>query len=702
MRATHFLLFFATAALSAGAAAEEGMWTFDNPPLRKIESQYHFDPSADWLAHVEHAALRISEGCSGAFVSADGLAITNQHCVTDCLAEISTAKQDYVAGGFYAPTQDQEQRCPSMELDQLIAAEDVTPQVQAALDGKTDDGFAAALRDISSKLESECTGGDAHAWNCQVVSLYHGGEYALYKFRRYVDVRMVFAPESAVADFGGDPDNFNFPRYALDVALLRAYDRSQPVHADFLHFAPRDPEAGELVFTAGNPGNTERNWTVAELESLRDQQLIPSLLYYTELRGVLEQFAHEGSEQRRLAYANLTDVDNLLKDEQGQLLALQDRTQMARKVVDEAALRDWVMADPARRARYGDPWSVIADAETAGRSLLTRYRMLEQAWGFESRLFDSARMLLRAAAEREKPNSRRLPEYRDANLPAVEQTLLSPVPTSVDYEELMLGWSLTKLRAALGEDDPLVRRVLGDHTPEQVARAAVEGTKVDSLAYRRTLWYTDFEDLAMNADPMLQLALAVDQDARAVRKQYEEQVQTVLRRQGEVISQARFARDGLAGYPDATFTLRLSYGQVRGWDEQRQPVPPFTRLAGLYARATGNEPFALPPRWLEARPRLNGDTALDYVTTNDIVGGNSGSPVVDREGDMVGLVFDGNIHSLGGDFWYDGDSNRAVALDNSALLTALRQVYGMGALADELVTGHRPPAISVATGRTGR
>jgi hypothetical protein len=675
------------ATVCAPLQAEEGMWTFDNLPIKEMQNQYQFTPAADWLTHVQHAALRVSEGCSAAFVSADGLLMTNQHCIAACLAQISSQKQDFIAEGFYAHSRDQEVRCPQMEVDQLADVQDVTAQVDKAVQGLADDDLVNALHQIDGKLEGDCAGGDTRTWSCQVVSLYHGGRYALYKYRRHQDVRLVFTPESAIADFGGDPDNFNFPRYALDVAILRAYDRERPLQGEYLRFATRDPAAGELVFTAGNPGSTERGWTVAELETMRDQLLVPSLLYYSEMRGLLEQFAHEGPEQRRVAYANLSDVENLIKDYQGQLQALQDPVQMARKSAEESALRAWVMDDPARRAKYGDPWAAIATAEDNYRTLITRYRLLEQAWGFESRLFDSARTLLRAAAERVKPNGRRLAEFRDSNLPSIEQAVLSPVPTSYDYEELMLGWSLSKLRAALGADDPLVRRVLGRQSPEQLARAAVQGTKLDSVAYRRNLWYTDYDNLRMSDDPMLQLAMAVDDAARAVRKQYEEQVQAVLRKQGELIAQARFARDGLASYPDATFTLRLSYGQVRGWDEQNQPVPAFTDFAGLYSRATGSDPFALPRRWLDAKPRLNPKTAFDFVTTNDIVGGNSGSPIIDRDGDMVGLVFDGNIHSLGGDFWYDAADNRAVALDNGALLAALRNVYGMGQLADELVNG---------------
>lgn len=693
-------LIFGALGLAATARAEEGMWTFDNLPLKEMQSQYQFTPSADWLTHVQHAALRLKDGCSAAFVSGDGLILTNQHCVAECIAQISTPKRDYTMDGFYAHAQAEEVRCPELQIDQLTDARDVTAEMAKQLKGLSGDDYTSALRNASSRLEQDCAEGDARRWSCEVVDLYHGGRYQLYKYRRYQDVRLVFTPETSIAAFGGDPDNFNFPRYSLDVALLRAYDRDQPVKGEYLGFAARDPADGELVFTAGNPGRTERGRTMAELKTLRDDDITPALVYYAELRGILERFAHEGPEQRRMAYANLAGVDNLIKSHQGQLDALQDQAQLDRKAEEEHSLRDWVMADPARRAEYGDPWAAIAAAEQRYHALVTRYRMLEQCWGFESRLFDYARLLVRGTLERDKANGRRLPEYRDTNLPLVEQALFSNAPISQDYEELMLGWSLGKLRAALGADDPLVRRVLGRDSPEQVARNAVERSQLDSASIRKRLW-SDPDYLEISHDPIVAMAAAVDKEARAVRKAYEEEVQSVIARQGEVIARARFARDGTGIYPDATFTLRLSYGQVLGWEEDGAKVPAFTDLAGLYGRATGNAPFALPQSWVQAEPQLDHATRLDYVTTNDIAGGNSGSPVIDRDGKVVGLVFDGNIHSLGGDFWYDGGLNRAVAVDNQALLAALRKVYNMPALADELVAGHIEVA-SLAPAAGGR
>ena len=667
--------------------AEEGMWTFDNLPMKEMQSQYGFTPSQAWLEHVQLAAVRISDGCSGAFVSGDGLMITNRHCVDGCIAQISSPKQDYTRDGFYARSATDEVRCPEMEVDELTDTLDVTAEVQASIKNQDGQHYFAALRSVSGKLEDRCNNGDPQRWSCQVVDLYHGGRYSLYKYRRFQDVRLVFTPENAIANFGGDPDNFNFPRYSLDVALLRAYDRDKPAHPEYLQLASAAPADGELVFTAGNPGITERNRTVAELKALRDDGLVPSLVYYSELRGMLEQFATEGQMQERMAYANLASVENLIKEYQGELEALGDQAEFDRKAQAEAALRDWVLNDARRRTEYGDPWSEITQAEQKYHAIAMRYRMLEAGWGFESRLFDYARTLVRGEEELAKSNGKRLTEFRDSNLPQVEHALFSNVPVSQDYEELMLGWSLTKLRGALGADDPLVKELLGKASPQQVARAAVEGTRLDAPAYRRRLW-EDSGFMDMTDDPMLRLARIVDKAAREVRKQYEEQVQAEIDAQSELIARARFARDGTGSYPDATFTLRLSYGQVRGWDEQGRPVAAFTDIGGLFARATGSAPYLLPASWALAEPRLDQKTPLDFVTTNDIAGGNSGSPVIDRDGRLVGRVFDGNIHSLGGDFWYDPKDNRAVAVDMPALLDALRTVYAMDGLAAELTAGH--------------
>lgn len=671
------------------AWAGEGMWTLDNLPVKTLQETYGFTPTSGWIEHVQSAALRLAGGCSGSFVSADGLVMTNHHCANECLAQISTPQKNYMDAGFLARDGKDEVRCPEIELNQLQSITDVTARVNAATQGTSGAAYVKAQRAVISGIENACAGKDAKGLRCEVVTLYHGGRYALYKYKRYQDVRLVFAPEQSIAFFGGDPDNFNFPRYDLDVTFLRAYEHGQPAHTPYFRFSATGPKAGELVFVAGNPGSTQRNYTVAQLKARRDQILIPLDAFLSELRGVLWEYSRRGPQQAQQAQDELFGIDNTLKVFNGQLQTLTDPALYALKDKQEVALKAWVDATPARRAEYGDPWAAIARAEQVNAGLTTRYAMLERGLGFESRLFDIARTLVRGAEERAKPNAERLPAYRDANLPAVEQGLFSSAPVYPEYDRTRLTWSLEKFRQALGADDPLVHAVLGSDSPQQLAARWVDGSKLASVAERRKLWDGGLKAVEASSDPMIKLALAIDPAARAVRKQVEDEVEAPIRKAGEAIAKAEFARNGTSIYPDATFTLRLSYGEVKGWDEHGTAVPPFTHFAGLYRRATGSEPFKLPSSWIAAKGRLKLETPFDFVTTNDIIGGNSGSPVIDREGQVVGLIFDGNIHSIGGAYWYDERLNRAVAVDSAALLEAIRSVYGDPKLADELVTGHR-------------
>ncbi|MBU6405163.1 MAG: S46 family peptidase [Proteobacteria bacterium] len=688
----HWRVMVALGLLAAvpAAWAGEGMWTLDNLPVKTLQEKYGFTPGAAWVQHVQGAALRLAGGCSGSFVSADGLVMTNHHCANECLAQISTPKKNYMSDAFIARSEKDEVRCPEIELNQLLAITDVTAQVNAATAGKSGADFIKAQRAVIGNIENACAGKDARNLRCEVVSLYHGGRYDLYKYKRYQDVRLVFAPQQAIAFFGGDPDNFNFPRYDLDVTFLRAYEHGQPAHTpDFFKFNPAGPKAGELTFVVGNPGSTMRNYTIAQLKSLRDDRLLPLYGYLSEMRGVLWEYSRRGPEQAQQAGDELFGVDNSIKAFTGQLQTLNDPAFWAYKQKQEDALKAWVHADAARRAEYGDPWASIAKAEQVYAGLATPYRMLERGQGFDARLFQIARALVRGAIERAKPNAERLPPYRDSNLPALEQFLFSTAPVHPQFERTQLAWSLEKLRQALGVDAPIVQQVLGKQAPSALAAQLVDGSKLASIAERRKLWAGGLKAIDASQDPMIRLALKVDPAALAVRKQVEDEVDAPVRKASELIAKAQFARLGTSIYPDATFTLRLSYGQVKGWDEHGKPVPPFTHFAGLYQRATGSDPFKLPADWIAAKDKLDLRTPFDFVTTNDIIGGNSGSPVINRQGEVVGLIFDGNIHSLGGAFWYDARLNRAVAVDSAALIEAIRTVYGDQKLADELVNGKR-------------
>jgi hypothetical protein len=678
----------------AGAAtlfADEGMWTLDHLPVQQLQDRYGFTPAPQWIDRVQHAAVRLAGGCSGSFVSGDGLVMTNHHCANACLQQLSTATADYMRDGFVEAGE--EPRCPDVELNQLESMTDVTDRVNAATAGRTGAARTAAERAIDSALEQDCVGGDPETWRCDVVSLYHGGRYSLYKYRRYQDVRLVFAPENAIAFFGGDPDNFNFPRYDLDVTFLRAYVDGRPARTpQYLPFDARGPKAGDLTFVVGNPGSTSRDLPWSSLTELRDRRLTPTVAYGAELRGVLWEYTRRGAEEARHARDDLFTIENALKVYTGQLAALDNEALAARKQQADRELKAWIDADPSRVAAYGDPWATLARAQARAAEIRDEYNMIEGSrgpLGFLSVLFEDARLLVRGAAERAKPDASRLPEFRDANLPAVRQALAADVPIYAEYEDTRLAWSLEKLRQKLGADDAFVHLVLGDRSPDQVAHALVSGTALADRAVRQRLWDGGAAAVDASTDPMIVLARTVDPEARRVRQIYEDEVAAPTTAATEALARARFARDGLSSYPDATFTLRLSYGKVVGWDEKGTPVPPFTEIAGLYRRATGAPPYALPDRWIAAKDALDLSTPMNFVTDNDVIGGNSGSPVINREGHVVGLIFDGNIHSLGGDFGFDERTNRSVAVDTAAIAHALDRVYHRPELVGELTSGRR-------------
>jgi hypothetical protein len=597
-----------------------------------------------------------------------------------------------MSNGYTALKQEDEPKCPDVELNQLESITDVTAQVNVATAGKSGAERVKAERAIDSKLEQSCVNGDAKTWRCDVITLYNGGRYALYKYRRYQDVRLVFAPEQDIAFFGGDPDNFNFPRYDLDVAFFRAYVDNKPASTpQFFKFSPQGPKAGDLTFVIGNPGSTQRGIPWLQLAAMRDYQLVPFFGLLSELRGVLWQYGRAGAEQTKEAQDLRFGLENTIKVFNGWLQTLADDQFVEQKRKQDASLREWMAATAERRAKYGDPWADLERAQQRSKDLRERYDMLEGGLAFSERftqLFGYARTLVRASVERNKPDGERLPAFRAANLPAVEHTLESDVPVYPQFEQTMLSWSLEKFRQVLGADDPSVHEVLGKQSPDELARRLVTGSKLADPAVRKQLWDGGEKAIAASNDPMTVLARQIDPESRKIRKAYEDDVVAPTDKADETIAKARFDRDGMSSYPDATFTLRLSYGKVVGWNENGAPVPPFTKFGGLYKRATGADPFKLPDSWMKAQSKLNLDTPMDFVTDNDIIGGNSGSAVIDREGHAVGLIFDGNIHSLGGDFVYDGSNNRAVAVDTAALVEAVRTVYNLPRLADELTQGH--------------
>lgn len=676
----------ATIALMVGAAqADEGMWTMDNVPTAAIAKATGFTPDAKWLKKAQLSYVRLAGGCSGSFVSGEGLVMTNHHCVADCVAELSSAQKDYQADGFLAATRPEEKQCAGIEINQLIEITDITAQVEAATAGKSGQDFANARRTALSEIEKNCAGGDA-ALRCDAVTLYQGGRYSLYKYKRYQDVRLAFAPEASAAAFGGDPDNFNFPRYALDMSLLRVYENGKPLKSpDHFKWSKDGSKEGDASFVIGNPGSTSRLRTIAELEFIRDN-VAPSFLFFAqERRGRLIEFGRENADRRRDALDDLNSIENSIKVWKGRQLALADKEFFGAKVKAEQELRARIAADPKLSADVGDAYAQIEKAQARYAQLYPRYVHLERMRAFDSELASFGRMLLRAGDERLLPNPQRLREYGESRLPGLKQRLSNPAPVHTDLEIAMLSFSLTKLREQFGPDDALVKAVLGKQSPDQVAEAAVKGSKLGDPAERLRLFDGGKAAIDASDDPMIKLMKVVDQAARQARKAVEEEVEAPVEQAQARIARARFAIYGDSVYPDATLSLRLSYGKVQGWTElDGHEVKPYTTIGGLYERNTGAAPFAIAPTWEKAKDKVDMSTPYNAVTTNDIIGGNSGSAAINAKGEVIGLVFDGNIHSLSGDYGYEPKRNRTVMVDVRGMAEALRKVYGAQHIVKEL------------------
>ncbi len=677
------LAFLCATLVVPDAGAAEGMWTLDNLPYAELAKTYEFKPDADWVAKVMHASLRDEGGCSASFISPNGLVMTNHHCVEECVGQLSTAKHDLQRDGFLAKTGAEERRCPDFALDRLDKITDVTSLVGKAGEGLNGAAFTSAQRAEVARLTSECAGKDA-ATRCDVVDLYGGAVHHLYRYHRFSDVRLVFAPEYDVAQFGGDPDNFNFPRYDMDIGVVRAYENGQPVHGnEFLRFSKAGAQPGDLTITSGHPGGTQRQLTVAQLEQLRDDEFPWRVTHFAELRGLLNRFAAESPEHAREAKEEIDGVENAFKALYAELDVLRDPAVFAVKRADEARLRAFAQQHPELQADVG-AWDEIAAAQKTTREMAMRYRYTEGRAGIDTTYFNIARDLVRAANERALPDAQRLPGFTDTALPAAQDSVMSPEPIAPALEQVKLAWSLTKLREWLGADDPLVRQVLGRESPEVLAARWIKTTKLGNLAYRKQLWQGGKAAIAASDDPFIRVALIMEPESRALRKRRDDEVLAVEHKNAERIAQVRFAQSGTTTYPDATFTLRLSFGIVEGWQRRGEAIGPYTTVGGLFDRATGYEPFKLPASWLSAKPRLDPALRMDFVTTNDIVGGNSGSPVLDRNGEIVGLAFDGNIESNGGAFWWDESSNRTVAVRGELILQALDKVYHANALLKEI------------------
>ena len=672
---------------TAAARGDEGMWLFNQPPKKILQEKYGFEPTGPWLTNLQRASVRFNSGGSGSFVSSDGLVMTNHHVGADALQKLSSHERDYIATGFHARTQAEEIKCVDLELNVLVGIEDVTARINAAVKpGASAAESQKARRAAMNNLEKESA--DKTGLRCDVVTLYRGGLYHLYSYKRYTDVRLVFAPEMAVAFFGGDPDNFEYPRYDLDICFFRIYENDRPLKVEhYLKWSAEGAADGELVFVSGHPGHTNRLDTVANLEFLRDRVYPYTLNLIRRREVLLSIYSERGLENARRAKEDLFAMQNARKARAGGLAGLQDPAVMGDKRKEEKKLRDAVQADPRLSKSAGDAWSQVGSAVKTWNDIFYRHQLLEAGHAFLCKKFEIARFLVRLAEESAKPNADRLREYRESNLQSVRLMLFSEAPIYDDLETVKLADALSMYMEIAGADNELVQKVLAGKSPRDRAAELIRGSRLADVAVRKQLADGGLKAIQPSGDPMIRLARLVDEPARRVRKSYEDKVEEPLRQAYAKIADARFALKGTDVYPDATFTLRLSFGQVKGYTDLGVQLPPWTTLGGAYGHAEdhGNrDPFVLPQSWIDRKGRLNLDTPLNFVLTADIIGGNSGSPVVNRRGELVGIIFDGNLESLVWDFVYTEETGRAIAVHSSAIREALRKVYDDQKLADEL------------------
>ena len=688
-------MLFASAAVLAFAAAssakaEEGMWTYDNFPIARANQTLGTNIDQAWLDRVRLSSVKFG-GCSAGVISAEGLVMTNNHCVSSCVANLSTPQLQYNETGFTPRSREEELQCPGASAEILTDITDVTERVQKAGAGLDGQAYTQAREAEAGRIETEACGDDAKI-RCQVVSLYRGGQFKLYKFRKYSDVRLAWAPEDRAATFGGDLDNFSFPRFAIDAAFIRLYEDGKPA-ATPTHFTwnPNKPTEGEPVFVTGNPGSTQRLLTQAQLMTIRDVVLPLDQLIASELRGRLIRYSEEGEDQAFIAMDPLSGVENTYKRGRGRMAALIDPAFMDQLAGQETVFRRGVAENEALSAEVGDPWAVLAEVQPIARELYAPMALLEGGTGMGttsvaggSSLFSWARAIVRGAQERAKPSDQRLPEFADSRLSGVQSGLFAARPTYPELEQIRLEWWLSKTREWLTVDSPYVRTLLGKESPEGLSARLVEGTQLADPAVRRALWEGGLPAVQASTDPLIQYVLAIDADARAVRTQWDNTVKAPTDRASEQLAAARFAVFGDAVYPDATGTLRLTYGRVEGTDVPGQRIPAFTTFAGLWDRATGAEPFNVAPKLLAARDRIDPNAVMNMAVSSDTIGGSSGSPAVNAKGEIIGANFDSTVLTQRNAYGYDRNVNRSVIVTTQAVTTALRDVYGMDHLIAEL------------------
>lgn len=689
------------------AVADEGMWLFNAFPGDKVKAKYGYAPSQEWLDHVRLSSARAPNG-SSSFVSPDGLIFTNHHIAQGCIHDLSTGAKDYMKAGFYAATRAEEPNCPGVQFVVLEGIEDVTDKVNAAAKpGMSSVDAGNAQREAMSALEKDCS---VNGLRCDVVTLYSGALYHLYKYKEYNDIRLVMAPEFDIAFFGGDPDNFEYPRYDLDISFFRAYENDKPAKTpNYLKWSPTGIKEGDLVFVSGHPGRTNRLLTTDQLMFLRDYQY-PMLMAALANRVImLQKYGAESPEKAREAESDLFGTQNSAKAYDGYNAGLHDKSLMDKKAAEEKRLKAYVNADPKSQQEFGDPWAEISKAVEVQKQIYKPLFYLQGGadndanaasamGGFRGSLAVDARLLVRATEEKQKPNGERLRGYQDSGLPSLEQRLFSTAPVYKSLQRAQLTQSLTEMQQVLGADDEAVKAALAGKSPADRAKEVIEGTQLQDVAVRKQLYEGGKAAVDASTDPLIVMMRNVDPYARAVRKRYDDEVDPLLRKNAGDIAKLRFAQGGLSVPPDATFTLRLSYGAIKGYELNGKHVPWYTTMGGAYdhAAAHGSQPpYELPASWIKAKSSLDLKTPFNTLSTPDIIGGNSGSPLINKNAEVVGIIFDGNIESLPWNFVYDDTVGRSISTDSRAILEALRKIYHADALADEL-TGTAAAAKSKA------
>jgi len=661
------------------ARADEGMWLFNALPKKQLSTKYNFEPTQQWIDHVMLSSVRFNSGGSASFVSSNGLVLTNHHVAADTLFKLSTAEHNYNEDGFLAKTFEEEIPATDLELNQLISIEDVTAKVNEAVksDMAPADAFKARQAAMA-QIEKESL--DKTGLRSDVVTLYGGGRYHLYRYKKYTDVRLVWAPEAASAFFGGDADNFEYPRYCLDVTLFRVYEDGKPAKIDhYLKMDPNGAKDGDLVFVSGNPGRTRRILTSDAVEYQRDTALPRTLNMLRRKEIALQQYGLEGPEQTRRGRDDLFGVQNSRKAYTGMLAGIQDPSFVESKRKSEQEIFSTLKSDP-KLASLSGAWDTIRQLQDKRREMITKGASLRtQLAGF-------AEKIVLMATEDTKPSAQRLREFRDSARQSLEQELFSDVPVYEDLERMLLADELSRLAEDRGGNDPLVKSVLAGKSPRARAAEIIAGTKLGSAQARKELAKQGLDGIKNSTDPLVDMIRKMESEYRKIREATEA-IDEQERQAYAKVTEAKFAVGGDSVYPDATFTLRLSYGAVSGYESNGKQIPSSTKLGGAFEHEKVHlekDPWVLPKSWHAAKDKINPDIPFNFVSTCDIIGGNSGSPVVSRDGAMVGIIFDGNIESLPGDFYYSDKQARSVSVHIAGVLEAMRKIYQAGHLADQM------------------